>query len=153
MLPRHHAARLSCAVKHPGNLANCSYRRHSHHQTKRGLRPALLSPKHSITYGNQCRAYATGAEKQVKIAVLGGGITGLASAYFLTQEFPNAQISLFESKEDLGGWVKSQRVQVPGGEVIFESGPRSLRPAPPAGTLTLKVVRSSFQLHARRKSW
>jgi len=72
--------------------------------------------------------------------VLGGGITGLATAYFLTQEFPNVKISLFESKEELGGWVKSDKISVGDGEVMFESGPRSLRPAPPAGTLALKLV-------------
>jgi len=86
------------------------------------------------------RTYASTTEKKPTIAVLGGGITGLATAYFLTQEFPNAKISLFESKEELGGWVKSDKINVGDGEVMFESGPRSLRPAPPAGTLALKLV-------------
>ena len=82
------------------------------------------------------------------IAVLGGGITGLASAWYITQKFPDAKVTIYESKKEFGGWVKSKVVDVGDGEVIFEQGPRSFRPAAPNGTLTLRLV--SCALHA---SW
>ncbi|KAK5318749.1 oxygen-dependent protoporphyrinogen oxidase [Exophiala xenobiotica] len=62
------------------------------------------------------------------IAVVGGGISGLATAFNLTKDFPNAKITVFEKKENLGGWIDSEQVEVEGGTVLFEWGPRTLRP-------------------------
>lgn len=81
------------------------------------------------------------------VAVLGGGITGLASAYYLSNEFPNARIVLFEGSSRLGGWVKSERVDVGNGNVIFEQGPRNLRPSIPNGLVTLDLVGASFSVN------
>lgn len=81
------------------------------------------------------------------VAVLGGGITGLASAYYLSNEFPNARIVLFEGSSRLGGWVKSERVDVGNGNVIFEQGPRNLRPSIPNGLVTLELVGASFSVN------
>lgn len=81
------------------------------------------------------------------VAVLGGGITGLASAYYLSNEFPNARIVLFEDNSRLGGWVKSERVDVGNGNVIFEQGPRNLRPSIPNGLVTLDLVGASFSVY------
>lgn len=61
------------------------------------------------------------------VAVLGGGITGLAAAYNLTKALPDAKITLFEPKKKLGGWLDSELVPVDDGEVLFEWGPRTLR--------------------------
>jgi NADPH-dependent 2,4-dienoyl-CoA reductase/sulfur reductase-like enzyme len=61
------------------------------------------------------------------IAVVGGGITGLAAAYNLTKALPKARVTLFEAKKNLGGWLDSERVAVDNGEVLFEWGPRTLR--------------------------
>jgi oxygen-dependent protoporphyrinogen oxidase len=65
-----------------------------------------------------------------KISVLGGGITGLSSAFYLSRRFPFARIFLLERQNRLGGWVQSERVQVPSGigSVLLEGGPRTLRP-------------------------
>ncbi|KIW58502.1 protoporphyrinogen oxidase, variant [Exophiala xenobiotica] len=63
------------------------------------------------------------------IAVIGGGITGLATAYNLTQRIPDAKITIYEEKDRLGGWVDSEVIKVDNGEILFEWGPRTLRPA------------------------
>ncbi|KAF2478292.1 Protoporphyrinogen oxidase [Lindgomyces ingoldianus] len=79
---------------------------------------------------NRCHFSSTsGASSPEQIAVLGGGISGLSSAYFTALEFPNTKITIYERSEELGGWIRSKRVKVPGGEVVFEQGPRTLRPA------------------------
>ncbi|KAI9053818.1 hypothetical protein LZ554_002766 [Drepanopeziza brunnea f. sp. 'monogermtubi'] len=79
-----------------------------------------------------------------QIAVLGGGITGLASAHYLTKENPNAKITIYESSERLGGWLKSEVLEVEvegkGEKVLFESGPRTLRPHSPAGVVVLELI-------------
>lgn len=74
------------------------------------------------------------------IAVLGGGITGLASAFYLSRSLPNAKITVVEASSRLGGWLNSQSVDVGDGNVVFEQGPRTLRPTIPNGLVTLDLV-------------
>lgn len=67
------------------------------------------------------------------IAVLGGGLTGLSSAFHLSRRFPNTIITLVEKQPRLGGWVHGERAQVNDldgnpAAVILERGPRTLRP-------------------------
>ncbi|KAK8178436.1 hypothetical protein BC567DRAFT_161192 [Phyllosticta citribraziliensis] len=78
------------------------------------------------------RCYATQRPQRPapkKIAVLGGGITGLTTAYYLSKSLPNATITIYEASGRFGGWLQSKRVKVPdgGGFVTFEQGPRTLR--------------------------
>ncbi len=89
--------------------------------------------------------YATKSTSSIErevtdIAVLGGGITGLASAYYLSKALPDANITLFEGSSRLGGWLHSKQVNVGTGKVVFEQGPRNLRPTNPNGLVTLDLV-------------
>lgn len=81
-----------------------------------------------------------------RIAILGGGITGLASAHYLAKELPNAKIAVYEGSDRLGGWLHSKQVDVGNGTVLFEQGPRTLRPNTPAATTTLEIVCSIMYL-------
>lgn len=75
-----------------------------------------------------------------RIAILGGGIAGLASAYFTSKEFPKSQITLFEAGEETGGWIKSRHVALPDNrDVLFELGPRTLRNAPVTAMLVQEL--------------
>ncbi len=57
-----------------------------------------------------------------RIAIIGGGITGLSLSHFL-QKKNRFKIDVFEKRERLGGWIRSENVH---GQ-IMESGPRMLR--------------------------
>lgn len=95
----------------------------------RSLAPSKLPPS---TLSENARRHASNASHSHDIAVLGAGITGLATAYFLSKQLPRAKITLYESAPRIGGWLDSSRVDVPGeggGNVLFEKGPRTLRPA------------------------
>ena len=71
-------------------------------------------------------------------AVLGGGISGLAAAYRLTQIHPSPKrIVLLEAGHRLGGWIHSTRNE---DGVVFEHGPRTLRPVGESGVTTLNLV-------------
>lgn len=70
-------------------------------------------------------------------AILGGGIGGLSAAYYLHNKCAQEVIRLYESSSHLGGWIKS--TQLPNG-VIFEQGPRTLRPKGEAGFNTLQLI-------------
>lgn len=52
----------------------------------------------------------------------------MSAAYFLRSKYPQAKITIYEASKRLGGWVDSETVEVDGGKVLFEWGPRSLRP-------------------------
>jgi oxygen-dependent protoporphyrinogen oxidase len=72
--------------------------------------------------------------------VLGGGITGLSTAYYLTKELPNAKITVYEGSERIGGWLSSKYVDVGNVRILFEQGPRTLRPHGPAALVTVDMA-------------
>lgn len=81
------------------------------------------------------------------IAILGGGLTGLSSAYHLSRKFPKSLITVLEHQPRFGGWVRSERIQITderlaGGtaNVVLEAGPRTLRPN---GKSVLELVSQS----------
>ena len=49
------------------------------------------------------------SSSQQRIAIIGGGISGLAAAYQLTKESPHAQVCLFEASSRLGGVIQTTR--------------------------------------------
>jgi oxygen-dependent protoporphyrinogen oxidase len=57
-----------------------------------------------------------------KIGVLGGGISGLSTAYYLLRQNPKLSVYLFEGKE-IGGWIQTSTSE----GFITEKGPRSFR--------------------------
>uniref|UniRef100_A0A8D0FNW6 Protoporphyrinogen oxidase n=1 Tax=Strix occidentalis caurina TaxID=311401 RepID=A0A8D0FNW6_STROC len=63
------------------------------------------------------------------VAVVGGGISGLAACYHL--------VLLLEASGRLGGWLQSTRTA---DGAVFEHGPRGIRPGGAVGTDTLHMV-------------
>ncbi|KAJ2733867.1 oxygen-dependent protoporphyrinogen oxidase [Coemansia sp. BCRC 34962] len=60
--------------------------------------------------------------------VLGGGISGLSTAWYLTQRLPrSAAITVVEGSDRLGGWVRTERRKAGAAVVLAEKGPRTLR--------------------------
>ncbi|CAM1507273.1 Fc.00g069140.m01.CDS01 [Cosmosporella sp. VM-42] len=98
----------------------------------RCLSAATRRPPRSRVYDGR-RLYATQAHDEAKnasIAVLGGGLTGLTTAYYLAKKLPpTAKITLYEGSDRLGGWIRTEKhpVDIEGkkGVVSFERGPRS----------------------------
>lgn len=69
--------------------------------------------------------------------ILGGGLGGLSAAYYLLKKDPKSVITLVEASNRVGGWIKSN-TQDDG--VIFEQGPRTVRPKGPQGANTLALI-------------
>lgn len=83
----------------------------------------------SVTWADQRRHVSLNVKGH--IAVVGGGLTGLTTAYYLAKQLPpTAKITLYEGSDRLGGWIKTDRVPVNvggvKGTVSFERGPRTL---------------------------
>lgn len=105
------------------------------------------------------------------LAILGGGLSGLSSAYFFLKALtPEARkitrIVVLEKQDRTGGWCKSVRVdrdrefegrttdrtlsegkekeqEMDKETMVFETGPRSIRPVGLQGWLTIDMVRCS----------
>lgn len=57
-----------------------------------------------------------------KIGIVGGGISGLSTAYYILRQNPNANVYLFEGG-NIGGWISTSNSD----GFITENGPRSFR--------------------------
>ena len=57
----------------------------------------------------------------MKAIIVGGGIAGLSTAWFLKKRWPEIQITLLEREERLGGWIQTCRDH----GILFEKGPRT----------------------------
>lgn len=81
------------------------------------------------------RSYATAPEPKLPqdIAILGGGLTGLTTAHYLTRFHPHAKITIYEAADRLGGWIDTERVEVKTQQgdtatITFERGARAVSP-------------------------
>lgn len=99
----------------------------------------LRRPSPKSSRSSSCaslRSYATTtSEPQLPkdIAVLGGGLTGLTTAFYLTRFAPNAKITIYEAADRLGGWVDTEHIPVKTQEgedvtISFERGARVVTP-------------------------
>ncbi|KAF2402281.1 Protoporphyrinogen oxidase [Trichodelitschia bisporula] len=113
--------------------------------------PPLLSPLPRVAPRalRLClgRRYLSASAPGGDFAVIGGGITGLSTAWFLYQRSQTTdqkkhrtKITLFEAADRTGGWIQSKHVDVPGGRVLFETGARTLRPTPPGGRAVATLI-------------
>lgn len=73
----------------------------------------------------------------MKIAILGAGISGLALAWFLKQQYgPNLSVTIIEKSNRVGGWI--QTINDDG--FLFELGPHSCRSQGSTSTATLQLI-------------
>lgn len=94
----------------------------------------------------KCNGSPFYSREEPHIVVLGGGITGLSTAYHLARKFPTTKVTLIEGSNRVGGWLNSDRVDVGTGTVLLERGPRTLRSS---SKPALELVRLRYLLHAR----
>jgi oxygen-dependent protoporphyrinogen oxidase len=123
--------RLSCS-----SSISCAQQRRGYQTYSEGLEGA---DHHAVQFAAPSHP-ASGSQPKHDIAILGGGITGLSAAHYLTRELPNARITIYDGSDRLGGWLESKSINVGNGKVVFESGPRTLRPNTAAGLATVEMV-------------
>ncbi|CAJ0753012.1 6336_t:CDS:2 [Entrophospora sp. SA101] len=71
--------------------------------------------------------------------IVGGGISGLTTAWCLARYAPSTtKITLLEASNRFGGWIESKRVG--NHQILFEQGPRTIRPAGIGGLLILDMT-------------
>ena len=77
----------------------------------------------------------------LRVAILGGGISGLTLAYYLQKEVTGLEITLFEKAPHVGGWIQTDTDK----GLLFEKGPRGCRPRG-SGLSTLSLI-EDLNLH------
>lgn len=105
--------------------------------------PRPRAGQSSCKTGNSARSLTSttgGAPEHV--AVLGGGITGLVAAAMAARLNPDTRVTVYESSDRLGGYIHSEVVQSSDGPVVFELGPRSLRPSTARGYHALSMAQN-----------
>lgn len=70
-----------------------------------------------------------------KVAILGAGISGLTTAWYLKQKYPGLTVDVFERRDRAGGNIRSISL----GGHITELGPRGIRPKG-KGTYFLQLI-------------
>ncbi len=74
--------------------------------------------------------------KQKSVVILGGGISGLATAWFFQRTFGDTiHVTIVEKSSRLGGWIRT----VEQNSFLFEQGPRGCR-SKGSGLETLKLI-------------
>lgn len=68
--------------------------------------------------------------------ILGGGLSGLATGFYLTRNRIVDKIIILEGSDRCGGWIKSTKTP----QYLFEQGPRTIRPKGPNAENTLDMI-------------
>ncbi|KAL2126886.1 hypothetical protein VTI74DRAFT_11662 [Chaetomium olivicolor] len=93
---------------------------------------SIVSPAYAV---QARRHYTVGGDGPPRsVAVLGGGLTGLTTAWYLMHGLPDdVKITVYEASNHLGGWIDTEKVKVrtPDGQegfVHFERAARMIKP-------------------------
>jgi len=87
-------------------------------------------------------ASSTAASMTLRVAVIGGGITGLAAAHRLVSRSDNVQVVLLESSRRLGGIIRTESAD----GFLMELGPDSFITNKPAALQLCEEIGFTDQL-------
>jgi spermidine dehydrogenase len=117
----------------------------------RGSHPGSFELAHKLRDGDLALAAPRGAETY-DLVVVGGGISGLAAAYFYRERNPSARILILENHDDFGGHAKRNEVALNGRIELINGGTLEIDSPRPysviAGGLMLKLGVDPVRLEA-----
>jgi oxygen-dependent protoporphyrinogen oxidase len=87
-----------------------------------------------------------------RLVIVGGGIAGLASAYFATKRLPDAEITVLESGPGWGGKIVTERVALGDRRFIIEGGPDTFLSTKPYATALCRELGLGNRLHGTNPS-
>lgn len=106
-----------------------------HHSTSTSKLNNTCAAAAAAGLSRECRRYLSStlssSSTPRSVAILGAGLTGLTTAYYLAKLLPKTtRITIYEATDRAGGWIRTDRVPVDvdgvQGTVLFERGPRTL---------------------------
>ncbi|MBS0612409.1 MAG: NAD(P)-binding protein [Proteobacteria bacterium] len=92
----------------------------------RGSHVGSFEAAHRLRDGQPFDLSGAKVEEHYDLIVVGGGISGLASAYFYRQRKPGAKILILETNDDFGGHAKRNEFDVDGRMLLGYGGTQSI---------------------------
>lgn len=92
----------------------------------RGSHPGSFEVSHALRDGATFDLAAAAISEQFDLVVIGGGISGLASAHYYRQRNSSARILILETNDDFGGHAKRNEFQVDGRTLLAYGGTESM---------------------------
>src|SRR5215475_14974346 len=86
----------------------------------RGSHPGSFELAHKLRHGD-LPLQATGPAETYDLVIVGGGISGLAAAYFYRERKPSAHILVLDNHDDFGGHAKRNEFEL-GGRIELING-------------------------------
>ncbi len=89
----------------------------------RGSHPGSFEDAHKLRDGNFWKSAGKPADagESYDLIIVGGGISGLAAAYFWREQKPDARILILDNHDDFGGHAKRNEFR-PGGRLLLSNG-------------------------------
>jgi len=89
----------------------------------RGSHPGSFEDAHKLRDGNfwKSSGQPTDTGESYDLVIVGGGISGLAAAYFWRTQKPDASILILDNHDDFGGHAKRNEFR-PGGRLLLGNG-------------------------------
>jgi len=93
----------------------------------RGSRDADFAAAHALRDGRTYRLEDYPVDEEVDCAVVGAGIGGLSSAYFVRRALPRARVLILDNHDDFGGHARRNEFDVDGRQLIGYGGSESIQ--------------------------
>jgi spermidine dehydrogenase len=92
----------------------------------RGSHVGSFEAAHRLRDGGKFDLSGTEVSEQHDLVVVGGGISGLAAAYFYAERRPGARILILDTNDDFGGHAKRNEFTIDGKTLIGYGGTQSI---------------------------
>jgi spermidine dehydrogenase len=93
----------------------------------KGSQPGSFDTAHALRDGKRWSLDGVAASETVDLVVVGGGLSGLATAYFWRKRRPSARILVLDAHADFGGHAHRNEFDVDGRTLVSYGGSESLQ--------------------------
>ena len=93
----------------------------------KGSQPGSFDAAHALRDGKRWNVDGVRASETVDLVVVGGGLSGLATAYFWRKRRPGARILILDAHADFGGHAHRNEFVVGGRTLVSYGGSESLQ--------------------------
>ena len=92
----------------------------------RGSHAGSFEAAHRLRDGGRFELGGVQVQEHYDLIVVGGGISGLASAYYYRQKRPTAKVLVLDTNDDFGGHAKRNEFQLDGRMILGYGGTQSI---------------------------
>jgi spermidine dehydrogenase len=106
----------------------------------RGSHPGSFELAHELRHGN-LPLRVSGPAETYDLVIVGGGISGLAAAYFYRERKPSARILILDNHDDFGGHAKRNEFELRGRVQLMNGGTLGIDSPRPYSVVAARLLR------------